>query len=104
MNNVVLSTRNIDNLINDIANEVVKKIRLLDTENEQPDSTPPDPLDDFIEKKEVAGKLASASTLWKWEKAGKIQSYGIGGKRFYKRSELMESFTKMNKKGLNDEK
>lgn len=47
-----------------------------------------DPLNDFIPKQEVRGKLASSATLWQWEKAGKIKSYGIGGKRFYKRSEL----------------
>lgn len=54
-----------------------------------------DPLDDFIPKHEVRGKLASSATLWKWEKAGKIKSYGIGGKRFYKRSELAEAITEM---------
>jgi len=56
-----------------------------------------DPLNDLISKSEVRGKLASASTLWKWEKSGKIQSYGIGGKRFYKRSELMAAIIKLKK-------
>lgn len=54
-----------------------------------------DPLDDFISKSEVRGKLASASTLWKYEKEGKIKSYAIGGKRFYKRSELAEAFIEL---------
>lgn len=54
-----------------------------------------DILDDFIPKHEVRGKLASSATLWKWEKAGKIKSYGIGGKRFYKRSELTEAITEV---------
>lgn len=54
-----------------------------------------DPLNDLIPKSEVRGKLASASSLWKWERAGKIQSYGLGGKRFYKRSELMAALTKI---------
>ncbi len=63
-----------------------------------PQPTPTaDPLDDLVPKSEVRGKLASASSLWKWEKEGKIQSYGIGGKRFYKRSELMEALTKLKK-------
>lgn len=43
---------------------------------------------EFIPKSEVRGKFASSSTLWNWEKMGKLTSYGIGGKRYYKRSEL----------------
>ena len=35
-------------------------------------------------------------TLWRWEKAGKIKSYGIEGKRFYKRTELMEALIPLN--------
>lgn len=105
MHNVVLSPITPKELIDQISEQVTANImQALKTDLAQADNTPDDPLNDFIEKKEVAGKIASASTLWKWEKAGKIQSYGIGGKRFYKRSELMESFTKMNKKELQDGK
>lgn len=57
----------------------------------------PDPLDDFIPKSEVRGKLASSSTLWKYEKEGKLQAYSIGGKRFYKRSEIMDALVKLKK-------
>ena len=35
-------------------------------------------------------------TLWRWEKIGKIKSYGIEGKRFYKRTELMEALIPLN--------
>lgn len=35
----------------------------------------------------------SAPTLWRLEKAGKVKIYGIGGKRYLKRSELLESLT-----------
>lgn len=31
------------------------------------------------------------TTLYHWTKAGKIISYGIGNRRYYKRSELIES-------------
>ena len=65
------------------------------TPKPQPETKQQDPLDDLIPKSEVRGKIASASTLWKYEKEGKIKSYAIGGKRFYKRSELMEAFTEL---------
>lgn len=33
----------------------------------------------------------SRPTLWRNEKEGKVKGYGISGKRYYKRSELLES-------------
>ena len=35
-------------------------------------------------------------TLWRWEKTGKVKSYGIEGKRFYKRTELIEALVPLN--------
>lgn len=69
-------------------------------------------LDDF--KKELLAKDANdellsrdqaceflkinPSTLWAWENKGKVKSYGISGnRRYYKRSELLESLTPINK-------
>lgn len=45
-------------------------------------------LSDYVPKSEVRGKLLSSSTLWKHEKNGSLKTYAIGGKRFYKRSEI----------------
>ena len=45
-------------------------------------------LSDYIPKSEVRGKIMSASTLWKHERKGSLKSYAIGGKRYYKRSEI----------------
>lgn len=93
MNNVVLSPIAPEKLIDLISQRVTADIlRALNSEKAKPKE---DPLDDYIERKEVAGKLASASTLWKWEKSGKLQSYGIGGKRYYKRTEIEGAFTRM---------
>jgi hypothetical protein len=39
-----------------------------------------------------------SSTLWAWTNAGKLKAYGIGARRYYKRSELMESLTLLKKK------
>lgn len=38
-----------------------------------------------------------SSTLWSWTNAGKVKAYGIGARRYYKRSELMESLTLLKK-------
>jgi len=35
------------------------------------------------------------STLYFWTKAGKVTAYGIGNRRYYKRSELMISLKKL---------
>lgn len=29
------------------------------------------------------------STLWRWSEKGKVQPYGIGGRRYYKKDELL---------------
>ncbi len=38
-----------------------------------------------------------SSTLWSWTNAGKVKAYGIGARRYYKRSELMESLILLKK-------
>ena len=57
---------------------------------------------EFIPKSEVRGKFASSSTLWSWEKQGKLKSYGIGGKRFYKRADLENLIQPMNNKPIKE--
>jgi hypothetical protein len=38
-----------------------------------------------------------SSTLWSWTNKGKVVAYGIGNRRYYKRSELNESLTPLKK-------
>lgn len=38
-----------------------------------------------------------SSTLWAWTNKGKVKAYGIGARRFYKRSELMENLILLKK-------
>lgn len=33
------------------------------------------------------------STLWQWTKSGKLNVHGIGARRYYKRSEILECLT-----------
>lgn len=37
------------------------------------------------------------TTLWHWTNKGKIHAYGIGNRRYYKRSELLECLTLLKK-------
>jgi len=48
--------------------------------------------DELLTRKETCEFLKiDSSTLWAWSKKGKVLSYGIGNRRYYKRSELMDS-------------
>lgn len=38
-----------------------------------------------------------SSTLWAWTNNGKVKAYGIGARRYYKRSELIECLTLLKK-------
>ena len=38
-----------------------------------------------------------SSTLWAWTNKGKVIAHGIGARRYYKRSELLECLTLLKK-------
>jgi hypothetical protein len=38
-----------------------------------------------------------SSTLWAWTNKEKVKAYGIGARRYYKKSELMECLTLLKK-------
>lgn len=49
---------------------------------------------EFITPKEAADLLkVSQVTLWRYEKQDKVKCYGIGGRRLYKRDEIINSLT-----------
>lgn len=58
-----------------------------------------DPLKDFIPRSEAKKVLniKSNATLWRWDNAGKVKRYTMGGKVYYKRSELLDALTKSEK-------
>lgn len=39
----------------------------------------------------------NASTLWHWTNKGKVNAFGIGNRRYYKRSQLLECLKPLNK-------
>lgn len=49
--------------------------------------------DEELLSREEASKFLKIdiSTLWSWTKKGKINVYGIGSRRYYKKSELIQS-------------
>ena len=54
--------------------------------------------DDLMTREQVLELLKiNASTLWHWQNKGRITVYKFANKCYYKRSELMETITPLNK-------
>ncbi len=54
----------------------------------------PAPADEILTKKEVCEFLkVQPITLWRWQKQGKIETYGIGKNRYYKKAEILNLLT-----------
>jgi hypothetical protein len=52
--------------------------------------------DELLTREETYKLLKiDSSTLWHWTKKGKVTAYGIGNRRYYKRSELLQSLVKL---------
>ena len=86
MENLVLSPINTDTLIERIAQRTAE---LLINQTPQRQETEQDELLTRTEAMQYL-KITTA-TLWRYEKKGKITSHGIGGKRYFKKSELEQS-------------
>jgi len=68
-----------------------------DLENIKQNFQPKEP-EELMTRKETAEYLKiDSSTLWYWTNKGKVNAYGIGGRRYYKRSELVQSMIKLKK-------
>ncbi|MGP1991870.1 helix-turn-helix domain-containing protein [Zobellia laminariae] len=54
--------------------------------------------DELLTRDETCRFLSiDSSTLWSYTNKGKVKAYGIGSRRYYKRSELLESLTLLQK-------
>lgn len=54
--------------------------------------------EELLSRKETCKFLKiDSSTLWAWTNKGKVKAYGISARKYYKRSELMESLTLLKK-------
>jgi len=54
--------------------------------------------DELLTRSETCKFLqVDSSTLWHWTNKGRLIAYGIGNRRYYKKSELLKSLTPLKK-------
>ncbi|WP_242120688.1 helix-turn-helix domain-containing protein [Aestuariivivens sediminicola] len=88
-NSIILQDLSLEELQELIGTTVKKEITELQKElKKQIDS------DELLTREETCRFLKiDSSTLWSWTNKGKVKAYGIGARRYYKRSELLECLT-----------
>ena len=53
--------------------------------------------EELLTKKQASEFLkVTATTLWRWQKLGKLETYGIGKIRYYKKADLLNMLIKKN--------
>lgn len=78
-------------LRNDINNDVKTQI------DELKKSFQPKTPEEYLTRKETAELLKiNLSSLWSWTKKGRLKSYGLAGKVYYKRSEVESALIALN--------
>ena len=66
--------------------------------NELKEHFQPKEPEEYLTRQEVAEMLKiDLSTVHNWTKKGKLNSYGIGNRVYYMRSEVEQSFIKLNR-------
>lgn len=51
----------------------------------------------FTRKEACKFLKIDSSTLWHWTNKGKVTAYGVGHRRYYKKTELLECLIPLNK-------
>ncbi|MBX2887060.1 MAG: helix-turn-helix domain-containing protein [Ferruginibacter sp.] len=98
MQNVVLSTRNIDDLINDVANKVVEKIELW---NVEPQKAPTQPQDELLTVPQAAQFLSlSVSTVYGLIQKREIPVMKRSKRCYFSKLELINYLKQGRKKTL----
>lgn len=86
MENLLLSPINTDTLIERIAQRTAELLINQTPQRQEIEQ------DELLTRTEAMQFLKiTTATLWRYEKKGKITSHGIGGKRYFKKSELEQS-------------
>lgn len=77
---------------------VLEKLSLLELELEAiKENYQPKEQEELMTRQEVADYFKiNITTLWNWTKRGKLISYGIGYRVYYKRSEIESSLIRIN--------
>lgn len=101
MNNVVLSTKNIDDLVSEIANEVVRKIGNLNAFKSLNEIDP----NERLNARQAAQFLdISLTTLYSKNSLGELPSYKAPGSKkiFFFKKDLLEFLKEGKKKSIED--
>ncbi len=92
-NSILLETLSVEQLQQLIGTSVKNGIQEF-----QKDLQTKDKSEELLSRDETCKFLKiDSSTLWAWTNNGKVKAYGIGARRYYKRSELMECLTLLKK-------
>ena len=92
-NAILLQTLTVEQLQQIIGTSVRNGILELQKELQTKDNS-----EELMTREETCQFLKiDSSTLWAWTNNGKVKAYGIGARRYYKKSELMDCLTLLKK-------
>lgn len=92
-NAILLETLSVDQLQQLIGTTIKNSLLEIQKELQTKDNS-----EELLTREETCQFLKiDASTLWAWTNNGKVKAYGIGARRYYKRSELLECLTLLKK-------
>lgn len=92
-NSILLETLTVEQLQQIIGTSVKNGILELQKQLQDKDNS-----EELLTREETCKFLKiDSSTLWAWTNNGKVKAYGIGARRYYKRSELLECLTLLKK-------
>ena len=92
-NAILLESLTVEQLQQLIGTSVKNGIQELQKELQTKDNS-----EELMTREETCQLLKiDSSTLWAWTNQQKVKAYGIGARRYYKRSELLECLTLLKK-------
>ena len=92
-NAILLESLTVEQLQQLIGTSVKNGIQELQKELQTKDNS-----EELMNREETCQFLKiDSSTLWAWTNQQKVKAYGIGARRYYKRSELLECLTLLKK-------
>ena len=92
-NSIIIQELTVEELQELIGSTVKKSVEELQKELESKKFT-----EELLSRDEACAFLKiNSSTLWAWTNKGKVRAYGIGARRYYKRSELLENLSLLKK-------
>ena len=95
INSILIQQLSIEELQELIGTTVKKSVEELQNELQSEKFT-----EELLTREETCRFLKiDSSTLWSWTNKGKVKAYGIGARRYYKRSELLNCLTQLKGKG-----